>query len=129
MWNIRKVVKKGKYLYAIVPEHPKTTRNNYVLHHRVIMENFLGRVLKPNEIVHHIDENKHNNDILNLELMTKREHAQHHHPKGRTWIACICPNCQHKFLKEKRQLKPNTIPRCSRKCNGEYSRKIQLGRV
>ena len=39
MWNIRKLIKKGIYDYALVPEHPKATANGYVLYHRVVMEN------------------------------------------------------------------------------------------
>ena len=26
MWNIKKIIKKGDYLYALVPEHPKCTK-------------------------------------------------------------------------------------------------------
>ena len=43
MWNIKKIVSKGDYLYALVPEHPKATKNGYVLLHRIVMENHLGR--------------------------------------------------------------------------------------
>lgn len=129
MWTINKIVKKGAYLYAVVKEHPKATKRGYVLHHRIVMENFLGRLLTGNEVVHHIDENKHNNEITNLKVMSKKEHCKHHATKGRTWVYLICPNCGITFLKEKRQIKPKTIPKCSRKCNGAYSRKLQLNRV
>jgi hypothetical protein len=60
MWNIVRRVKKGDYIYAVVPDHPNRTKNNYVLEHRVVMENELGRLLLPNEIVHHKDGNKKN---------------------------------------------------------------------
>ena len=129
MWTIQKIVKKGDYLYAIVLDHPKRTANNYVLYHRAVMENFLGRLLQKHEVVHHIDGNKHNNDILNLELMHNSEHSKHHAKRGRNIIVCICPNCLKKFSKEKRQIKKGSIPKCSRKCNGEYVRKMQLGRL
>ena len=46
--------------------------------HRLIMMQHLGRDLKPNEVVHHIDLNKSNNDISNLQLMTQSEHAKIH---------------------------------------------------
>jgi len=42
------------------------------------MEEQLGRKLKSNEIVHHIDGNPLNNDPENLELMTKPEHFRSH---------------------------------------------------
>ena len=46
--------------------------------HRFIMEQFIGRKLKPNECVHHIDFNRQNNDINNLLLMTRGEHSRLH---------------------------------------------------
>lgn len=46
--------------------------------HRRVMELHMGRALSSNEIVHHIDHDKHNNKIENLELTTRAEHASHH---------------------------------------------------
>jgi len=46
--------------------------------HRVIMEAHLGRRLEHNEVVHHKDENKQNNSIDNLIVMTASEHARNH---------------------------------------------------
>ncbi len=48
-------------------------RRNGVLHypHRENVEKALGRLLLPGEVVHHIDENKLNNNIENLMLFSK----------------------------------------------------------
>lgn len=46
--------------------------------HVVAMEKTIGRRLFNNECVHHRDENKSNNEISNLQLMTKSEHARLH---------------------------------------------------
>lgn len=53
-------------------------RNHRYLVHRRKMENKLGRKLKYNEVVHHIDGNKLNNDLSNLQLMTRQEHIEIH---------------------------------------------------
>jgi hypothetical protein len=43
------------------------------------MEKHLGRYLKPEEVVHHIDGNTHNDEISNLKVFKNNsEHAKHH---------------------------------------------------
>lgn len=55
---------------------------NGVPKHTYVMEQHLGRYLLPNEVVHHIDENKHNNDISNLQLLSSLEHRKLHGKKA-----------------------------------------------
>lgn len=52
---------------------------NSVLEHRDIMEKSLGRRLTSEEVVHHIDEDKLNNDLSNLMLLNNQsEHMKLH---------------------------------------------------
>ena len=129
MWIIEKLIKKGDYDYALVRNHPKASKHGYVLYHRVVMENHLNRLLYDNEIVHHINEDKHNNSIDNLEVMDRVEHNRMHSSTGRAYVQLICPNCGISFQRERRKITKNSVPKCGRKCNGQYSRKIQLGIV
>ena len=46
--------------------------------HRMIVEKIVGRELDRMEEVHHMDENKSNNDINNLYLFTKKDHRIYH---------------------------------------------------
>lgn len=46
--------------------------------HRIVVENFLGRKLLRKEIVHHINHNKLDNRIENLEVMSQSEHIKRH---------------------------------------------------
>ena len=50
------------------------TKGNRSLMHRDVWEFYNGPIPK-NHDIHHIDHNKTNNDISNLELYTKEEHA------------------------------------------------------
>ncbi len=51
--------------------------------HRIVMEEHLGRKLRKEEVVHHIDGNKSNNDINNLMLFpTKSVHTKYHLQRG-----------------------------------------------
>ncbi len=49
-----------------------------VYKHRHVMEEHLGRKLSSNEHVHHIDHDRTNNDISNLELLSCRDHHCKH---------------------------------------------------
>ena len=61
------------------PEHPFSDSKGYVREHRLVMEDYLGRYLEEDECIHHIDGNKSNNSIENLELMLIEEHVKLHH--------------------------------------------------
>ena len=51
--------------------------NNKKHLHKLIWEKYYGKVPE-GYVVHHIDHNKLNNDIMNLELMSLPEHISHH---------------------------------------------------
>ena len=129
-WKIEKIVSKGDYDYAVVRGHPKANRYGYVLHHRVVMENHLGRLLNKNEIVHHKNHNKKDNRIENLEVMDESEHAKvHGAERPRIMCELVCPWCGDKFFRWKNQTflqKGSQFTCCSTSCRGKLSRFIQL---
>ena len=52
--------------------------SRFIDHHRYVMEQHLGRRLLPTEIVHHINGDKRDDRIENLELTTKSAHSKKH---------------------------------------------------
>ena len=74
---MRKGVIHEGYCLIYQPEHPNSC-NGYIGEHRLIMETSLGRYLSSDEIIHHKDGNKQNNDIDNLQLMRRSSHITLH---------------------------------------------------
>lgn len=50
----------------------KVGKQKYVAQQRYIVEKYIGRKLKKNELVHHIDGNKMNNKLRNLYIFTNK---------------------------------------------------------
>jgi len=92
-WNkgTKDATKPNSTSFKIGPEHPRwkgvdahyyvvpiSKRVGPIALHRDIMEKYLGRKLDHSEHVHHIDGDKHNNDIANLVVLSASEHARLH---------------------------------------------------
>lgn len=78
-WNGgRKKTVKG-YIAVLDKANPDSDINGYVLEHRKIMSEHLGRRLNNQEAVHHINGNKEDNRIDNLEVVSWRDHTILHH--------------------------------------------------
>lgn len=67
------------YIYEYAPAHPAaSSAKGYVLQHRLVMEQSLGRFLRSDELVHHRNEVKDDNRPENLELLDWSSHMKHH---------------------------------------------------
>ena len=78
-WKGGRVV-GSKHIIVYKPNHPfASTRDGYILEHRLIIEKHLGRYLLPTEHVHHINKNPIDNRLKNLYLFaTNSDHTTYH---------------------------------------------------
>jgi len=105
--KVRKGALRG-YDYFIDKDHPLASGNSgYVYVHRHLASLKLGRWLDHNENVHHLDGDRQNNDLDNLVVLTRSEHAKKHRPKKPT---IICRWCGRKAKTRDSKIY------CSRKC-------------
>ena len=65
------------YVIIKIPEHPKSF-NSWYYEHRLVVESDLDRILEEWETVHHINENKEDNRLINLFLCTRAQHSKAH---------------------------------------------------
>lgn len=101
---------------------------------RYLMEEKLGRALKPQEDVHHIDGNPNNNVLDNLEIKLHGEHQREHSLKMPLEIVKHCYECGKEFVLTKEQRKKysqGNLNRffCSRRCGGICGRREQLENI
>lgn len=71
-------ISNGRAWIFVGKTHPQTNSKGYMLEHRFIMSQVVGHDLLSDEHVHHIDNNKLNNELSNLRLLSQRDHFSLH---------------------------------------------------
>ena len=104
-WSGGKLTKVSGYTLILSPDHPNRDSKGYVLEHRLVMENVLGRYLNKSEVVHHINGIKIDNRPENLCILTSSEHMKIHSKKSSH------PNWVNVSIDEIRQMKDSGISR------------------
>jgi len=70
----------NEYILIYSPKHSFKNKKNYIYKHRAVMEKSIGRFLKEEEVVHHINGDKTDNRLENLRLFSNQsEHRKYHH--------------------------------------------------
>lgn len=121
----------GKYVKVRVREHPNA-RNGYIVEHRVLVEDKLGRILEAHEAVHHIDGNRKNNNLSNLQLLTHAAHTSLHACRhGVNMLLLKCPTCGILFERErgKSHVSKRTLSSsCSIECGHKFMWRLRKER-
>ena len=99
--------------------------------HRYVVELSLGRSLRRDEVVHHIDGDKHNNDLSNLMIVNWSGHLKMHRSRAKT-VSFICPTCRSRFDRTERyvRMKLKLDQKrffCSRSCGVSMNKRFQMG--
>lgn len=67
------------YITVYAPNHPRSWGNGMIYEHTLVAEQKLHRPLSAQEVVHHIDYDRSNNDPSNLLVFaTEQEHTRFH---------------------------------------------------
>lgn len=74
-WNGGISINDQGYVHRYAPDHPHATERGYVREHRLMVEQSLGRYLRPEEVVHHINGDVSDNRLENLQLFANN--AEH----------------------------------------------------
>lgn len=125
MFTITSTCKGGGYSYCRTePPHPNRNAKGLYPLHRVLMENKIGRLLERDEHVHHKDEDKTNDTIENLELLSASEHTKRHHPRiALEEVHCPCGavfQLKPSVARARRKATRSTL-HCSKECSRNYS--------
>lgn len=117
--------KRNGYVMLNIPDHHRASTDGYVYEHVVLAEKYIGRSLKPEEVVHHENEIKDDNSIENLKIFrTSSDHTRYHNTGIKvmmddgTYIApeikrlLSCEQCGSTF-----EFKSKRSKYCSQKCS------------
>ncbi len=112
---------EGRRTLALYNSHKDRTSTQYA---RYLMAVRLGRFLTKKEHIDHIDNDKTNDDIDNLQILSLRENNIKTHKKPD--VELNCPVCKKDFIRTRTQLRgrkhkinDNTIC-CSRRCGAKF---------
>ena len=77
----KRQIDKDGYVRLYGAWHPYCDGRLMIAEHVMVMELHVGRRLLSTEVVHHINGNRQDNRLENLELMTRSEHSRLHGKK------------------------------------------------
>lgn len=71
-------IDRNGYWYLYRPDHPESSKQGYIAEHKIVMEASLGHPVEAGMVVHHINEDKKDNRLCNLQYMSDSDHKSHH---------------------------------------------------
>lgn len=74
----KRSVDRDGYIRVYAGNHPFASGRLLILEHVMVMEAHLGRRLTTGEVVHHVNHERTDNRLENLQLMSRSEHSRQH---------------------------------------------------
>lgn len=114
-------LRKDKRLVIVINHGDRMQTLSYP---KYLMEQHLGRKLLPHETVDHIDNNPLNNDLSNLQILSRADNVKKSHPTAE-YVELKCKYCKKIFKRRKvvheRNIKVRKVdgPFCSKSCVGK----------
>lgn len=139
---VRKLIRDvNGYRSIYLPDHPRSYKSGnwkgWIYEHVVIAEQSIGRYLREDEVVHHLDFNRSNNRSTNLLVLPKSQHSKLHqwlnsgapgwqHP-GQNWVNSEKPNSSepNSCIRCGSHLQEKQKSFCSSDCFHMHSRKVE----
>ena len=100
----------GQYPYTMQQNHPRALSNGAVYCHILAAEHKLGRALKPEEVVHHINEDKIDYSEDNLLIFVNQNAHASFHARGLS-------------LEDLIEVEPNVFTVEEKRCTCQYCKK------
>lgn len=124
-FNGYKVFHKKEGRWLVILRDPINKKHTTISHARYLMSVKLGRRLTPNESVDHINNNRVDDRIENLQILTPLENTL----KSNVKIIrdFICPICRKPFTRKRNPA--IQTPACSRSCGGKLAFFTFLNRI
>jgi hypothetical protein len=106
------------YRSIYFPDHPRSyksgTWKGWIYEHTVIAEQSIGRYLRDDEVVHHLDFDRSNNRSSNLLVLPKSQHTKLHR-----WLDSGAPGWQHSGAnwvnsEKPKSSEPNSCHKCGK---------------
>lgn len=124
----------NNYIDIYMPDHPRARKNSgNILEHRLKAEEYLGRALKEEEVVHHEDGDRTNNSKENLYVFRDLSSHTRFHMTGErfkdeegVWYSYPtitikkCRSCGEEFESENKNRKF-----CGKECTNQGNRKVK----
>ena len=122
-WKGGKHLDKDGYFIVLNPGYRK---NNYVYEHTIVAESVFGKRLPLKAVVHHVDEDRSNNQNNNLVICENLKYHFLLHKRMRAISACGNPRwvkCQYCGMYGPPETMKKKSKAYHKKCNAEYEMK------